>query len=382
MLVGFIMFMITLKVTSEYPINQFGHVSDIWFVSLTTYTSIIFIIDTKLIIITRSWTWLNVVGLLVLSIGIYIPYVFITDMMPGTFHTANTAFTLFASPVFWLLLFLLTGVFICVDVIIAVIGKHITTDLGDMFRSVQRRYKNNPKMGAIYQRALEWHEKMFAEELPVSEATPKNNRERRRPEAKKGSSKRDETTSKEKPRSKSSDASLSKDFEMANSHGREQSDISGNTPGFGFVVNADGKRSPTRGIKISPPGLSASPFNYGSEKKVSDNVELSFGPQAWPRDSDKEVVISEGDPKMDTSIHETKNEDAPAVFGKSAFFKSKLDDIASEGSQASDREDASAHEIKKLRLKKLGLSSGSENDGDRGLLTSERQGLNYGENDF
>jgi hypothetical protein len=104
--VGFIMFMIILKVTSEYPIDRFGHVSDIWFVSLTTYTSIIFIIDTKLIIITRSWTWLSVVGLLLLSIGIYIPFVFITDVMPEQFHTAYTALALFTSPVFWLLLLL------------------------------------------------------------------------------------------------------------------------------------------------------------------------------------------------------------------------------------------------------------------------------------
>jgi hypothetical protein len=100
------MFMIILKVTSEYPIDRFGHVSDIWFVSLTTYTSIIFIIDTKLIIITRSWTWLSVVGLLLLSIGIYIPFVFITDVMPEQFHTAYTALALFTSPVFWLLLLL------------------------------------------------------------------------------------------------------------------------------------------------------------------------------------------------------------------------------------------------------------------------------------
>jgi hypothetical protein len=214
----------------------------------------------------------------------------------------------------------------------------------------------------------------------VSEATPKKSKKQRRGKPRDGNSRTDNTASiQKKPRSKSSDAS--KDLEKAHSDGQELVG-SVNTPGFAFVAKNVGKRSPTPDVKFSAQGLSADSLNFGSEKKVSETVTMSFGSQAWQKETQKDLEIDEGDVKMDNSIHDNKNEDPPGVPGKSAFLKKKLDDIASEGSDASDREDATAQQIKKLQLKKLGLSSGSDNDMDRGPLTSERQDLIYDEKDL
>jgi hypothetical protein len=166
----------------------------------------------------------------------------------------------------------------------------------------------------------------------VSEATPKRTKKQRGRKPKDGNSRTDNTASNlKKPRSKSSVAS--KDLEKANSDGRELVG-SVNTPGFAFVAKDVGKRSSTPDVKLSAQGLSADSLNFGTEKKVSETVKMSFGSQAWQKETQKDLEINEGDVKMDTSIHDNKNEDTPGVPGKSVFLKKKLDDIASEGSDA------------------------------------------------
>jgi hypothetical protein len=148
-------------------------------------------------------------------------------------------------------------------------------------------------------------------------------------------------------------------------------------------VAKKGKRSPTPVVKFSAQGLSADSLNFGNEKKVTETIMMSFGPRAKQKETQKNLEVSEGDVKTDTPIHDLKNEDTPVMKpGKSAYFKKKLTEIASEGSEASDKEDTTAKQMKKLRLKKLGLSSGSDNDMDRGPLTSERQDLIYDEKDL
>jgi hypothetical protein len=155
-----------------------------------------------------------------------------------------------------------------------------------------------------------------------------------------------------------------------------------NAPEFAFVAKK-GKRSPTPVVKFSAQGLSADSLNFGSEKKVTETVTMSFGPRARHTETQNNLEVNEGDVKMDTPIQYLKNEDTPVMKpGKSAFFKKKLTEIASEGSEASETEDTTAKQMKKLRMKKLGLSSESDNDMDRGPLTSERQDLIYDEKDL
>lgn len=53
--------------------------------SITAYTAVIFIVDIKISIYTKFWTWINVFVLMICSIGIYIAYFFISNYFPGTY---------------------------------------------------------------------------------------------------------------------------------------------------------------------------------------------------------------------------------------------------------------------------------------------------------
>jgi magnesium-transporting ATPase (P-type) len=81
----FMMFVIIYSVQSCMS-NIDGFTTDIWYMSLVLYTAILLVVDFKMVIITKSWTWLNVVALTLFSIFLYLPYVFIADTLPEIFY--------------------------------------------------------------------------------------------------------------------------------------------------------------------------------------------------------------------------------------------------------------------------------------------------------
>ena len=93
MLYGAAMFIIILICVDDQAINQKGQMIDIWYVSITTYTAIILIVDLKLALHTKTWTWINWMSILVFSVGIYLLFVWVGDLLPSLFKSFNNRLT-------------------------------------------------------------------------------------------------------------------------------------------------------------------------------------------------------------------------------------------------------------------------------------------------
>jgi len=56
-----------------------GHVTDMWYVSITLYTTIVAVVTLKIIIYTRFWTWMNYCAILFFTIFLYCIWMLIAD---------------------------------------------------------------------------------------------------------------------------------------------------------------------------------------------------------------------------------------------------------------------------------------------------------------
>lgn len=81
--------------------------ADHWTVSLTMISCIIFVVDLKLALHTKTWTLANWFALIVGSIFIYFLFVALGDsILLFGFHSYKTAYATFTSFMFWLILFI------------------------------------------------------------------------------------------------------------------------------------------------------------------------------------------------------------------------------------------------------------------------------------
>jgi len=72
-------FLFVFYMLPETFLSGVGDNSDMWYLSITLYTGIVFAVDTKLALTTRYWTWINALCITVLSIGVYVAYQFVYD---------------------------------------------------------------------------------------------------------------------------------------------------------------------------------------------------------------------------------------------------------------------------------------------------------------
>jgi hypothetical protein len=131
------------------------------------YTAILLVVDFKLVVITKSWTWLNVVALTVLSIFLYLPYVFIADKLPDMFYITYTASIVFGSPLAYLLWFLFVGIFVLADVFFSLMDKEWNTSLHTLYNSIQHR-EGVISVKEYYETAVKWHKKRLRNMIGLS----------------------------------------------------------------------------------------------------------------------------------------------------------------------------------------------------------------------
>jgi magnesium-transporting ATPase (P-type) len=91
-----LIFAVCREALRDSILEQGGEVFDMWYFSLTIYTASILVVDVKLALFTRYWTFLNCTTLLFLSIGVFFGYMFLVDSF-DYFLVFNTAFQLFTT---------------------------------------------------------------------------------------------------------------------------------------------------------------------------------------------------------------------------------------------------------------------------------------------
>ena len=147
MIQGAFMFLTILYCLDDQSMNQQGHMIDIWFISITTYTCIILIVDLKLALHTKTWTWINWVAILIFSVGIYVLFVFVGDSLPNMFKSYSTLKSLVSSPIFYFLVAFFAVLVIYLDYISLIYEKEFSTPMRILFNSVMRRQQDNdPKI--------------------------------------------------------------------------------------------------------------------------------------------------------------------------------------------------------------------------------------------
>lgn len=149
MFYGSAMFVVVMICVDDQAINSDGQMIDIWFVSITVYTAIILIVDLKLALHTKTWTWINWVSILVFSIGIYIFFVWVGDMMPSLFKSFNTVYTLVTSPTVFLLLAWFAIFIVYFDYMQLIWEKEFSTPMRILFNSAMRR--NQDQDSAVFE---------------------------------------------------------------------------------------------------------------------------------------------------------------------------------------------------------------------------------------
>lgn len=134
------MFLITIYSISNGEINKDGHTPDIWFLSILNYTTVVLVVDLKLGMYTKTWTFLNWFSIIVLSVLIYLAFTFTGEYL--TFFNSNhTVMTLYTSWHFYLLqLFFLVLAYLY-DQIVLIWEKETRTPLSILYRSIRQRYK-------------------------------------------------------------------------------------------------------------------------------------------------------------------------------------------------------------------------------------------------
>lgn len=133
------MFVMILFCVDDQAINKDGEIIDIWYVSIVTYTAIILIVDLKLALHTKTWTWINWLSIVIFSIGIYLLFVWLGDMLPSMFKSFNTIHSIVTSPLAFLLLGFFSIFIVYVDYMQLIWEKEVSTPMRILFNSAKRR---------------------------------------------------------------------------------------------------------------------------------------------------------------------------------------------------------------------------------------------------
>jgi hypothetical protein len=95
-------------------------------------------VDLKLALYTKTWTWMNWLAIVVFSIVIYIGFVWLGDMLTF-FNSYKTARMTFNSAHFYLLVVLSSTLIYVFDMTLLILMKEVYTPLSMFFSSIMRR---------------------------------------------------------------------------------------------------------------------------------------------------------------------------------------------------------------------------------------------------
>ena len=98
-----LVFFLPLYAVQEGIIDGDGHNSDFWIFSITSFTCVIFLVNLKLVICTRVWNKMHVICITVSSIGLYLLFIVIYDLVSPT-ASRGSILQIFSSPYFYTIL--------------------------------------------------------------------------------------------------------------------------------------------------------------------------------------------------------------------------------------------------------------------------------------
>ncbi|CAD8136462.1 unnamed protein product [Paramecium pentaurelia] len=148
---GLFVFFITYACYDTEQVNINGQNAGFATLSITTYTAIIFIVDIKIALYTKFWTCVNVITLVLFSVGIYIAYFFISNFFRGT-YSEFTPFYLIQSPNFYLIIALLNSIVFIFDLVINAIIHEFYSNETDKIIKWRREFKELAREGNVLQK--------------------------------------------------------------------------------------------------------------------------------------------------------------------------------------------------------------------------------------
>lgn len=109
-------------------------------------------VDLKLALYTKTWTWMNWLGIVVFSVVIYIGFIWLGDFL-FFFNSFKTARSVFSSWQFLLTVFWSSVMIYAFDMILLILDKELYTPLSTFFSSIVRRRKEHEEQ--IFERVVE-----------------------------------------------------------------------------------------------------------------------------------------------------------------------------------------------------------------------------------
>lgn len=97
-------------------------------------------VDMKLALYTKTWTWMNWMAIILFSVVIYLLFVWLGDMLTF-FNSYKAAGVTFQSCHFYLLVLFFTVLVYVFDMALLIVRKELFTPLNTFFSSIMRRGK-------------------------------------------------------------------------------------------------------------------------------------------------------------------------------------------------------------------------------------------------
>jgi phospholipid-transporting ATPase len=114
-------------------ISSKGYDADMWFVSITSFTSIILIVTLKMFTFERLFNWISLFGFVVISFGLYIAVQWLSYTF-SFFVSYNTIKTVYSSPLHWACVILCALLTFTIDHFIQIWEFHIVHNTSDFCR--------------------------------------------------------------------------------------------------------------------------------------------------------------------------------------------------------------------------------------------------------
>ena len=104
-----------------------------WIVSLTSFTCLYIAVTGRIVIWTRWWTMITFIFYSLLSICVYIAYVWFSDIWSES-KVRYSVIELHRTPLFWLIIFVIGGLCFCSDLLVEYLRFNNSTNGSDYVR--------------------------------------------------------------------------------------------------------------------------------------------------------------------------------------------------------------------------------------------------------
>merc|ERR1711916_407660 len=101
------LFVVSVAVFAGTAASSIGQTSGVWTLGAVVYTNVVLVVNAKVALEVKNWTWLNVISL-VISIAMWFIMLIFASTVPSLFpETYWVSFQLFADPRYWLSMILI-----------------------------------------------------------------------------------------------------------------------------------------------------------------------------------------------------------------------------------------------------------------------------------